>query len=351
MSLINRVLNQLEQRGADTSPGQTQVRAVPIQVEPRWKIPALFALVIIVSAMAAWLWPKAQVPQIEPVKVAAELAPVPPSSVSGIQPEDSLQSATKLSFELGWIPQQQSSGERSPNKSSKPVSVKAPVAAKPPLAVAAALKPAQTKQPAVNVQSSGTLPLKQISHTQRADAEYRKALALQQQGHVAEALAGYDAALQLNAQHDAARLAQAALLIKSKRSDDAERLLQEGLKLNPTQTEFSMVLARVQVERGKVEQALDTLQQNLPQAADKAEYQAFYAALLQRESRHEEAVKHYQIAVQLSPNSGVWLMGYGISLQAIKRIEDAKAAYQRALATQTLSPELTAFIQQKLKGF
>ena len=44
-------------------------------------------------------------------------------------------------------------------------------------------------------------------------------------------------------------------------------------------------------------------------------------------------------------------MGLAISLQEVQRIEDAKATYQKALTTQTLSPELTAFVEQKLKGF
>ena len=194
------------------------------------------------------------------------------------------------------------------------------------------------------------LPLKQISRAQQADAEYRKALVLQQQGHGVEALAGYETALKLNAQHDAARLALVALLIENKRSEDAERVLQEGVKLKPPQIVFSMALARVQVEQGKLDQALETLQKNLLHADDKADYQAFYAAVLQRKGRHKEAVDHFQVALKMAPDNGVWLMGYGISLQTVERIEEAKTAYKQALATQTLNPALTAFVQQKLKG-
>ena len=195
------------------------------------------------------------------------------------------------------------------------------------------------------------MPLKQVSRSQQADAEFRKALALQQQGHVAEALAGYETALKLNSQQDSARLALAALLMESKRAADAERVLQDGLKVRPTLLVFSMGLARIQVERGQIDHALKTMQANLAQAEGRADYQAFYAALLQRQGRHKEAVNHYQIATQLAPNSGVWLLGLAISLQEVQRIEDAKATYQKALATQTLSPELTAFVEQKLKGF
>jgi MSHA biogenesis protein MshN len=73
--------------------------------------------------------------------------------------------------------------------------------------------------------------------------------------------------------------------------------------------------------------------------------------LLQREGKHKEAAEHFQVAVQLAPNSGIWLMGYGISLQALERNDDAKKSFQQALDTNTLSPELTAFVQQKIKNF
>ena len=43
------------------------------------------------------------------------------------------------------------------------------------------------------------------------------------------------------------------------------------------------------------------------------------------------------------------MMGYGISLQAVRRNADAKAAFKKALDTQTLSPELQAFAQAKIK--
>jgi MSHA biogenesis protein MshN len=110
-----------------------------------------------------------------------------------------------------------------------------------------------------------------------------------------------------------------------------------------------MLLARLQVERGDVPLALETLQKTLPYAGELADYQSFVAALQQRQSHHEEAVAHYQIALKLAPNNGLWLMGMGISLQALQRKEEARDAYLRALATNSLSAQLQAYVQQKLK--
>jgi MSHA biogenesis protein MshN len=300
--------------------------------------------------MAAWLWSSSQRSKSESNLVTSQVVETAIFAVPDVPPEVSISPASKLSYELSTIPSPETlhkpiaTQDQSKSQSASvgvPVAKPAPKPSKPSVSI-----PTFATAPAVT-----EIPLKQVSRTQQADAEFRKALALQQQGHVAEALAGYEAALKLNAQQDSARLAFAALLMESKRAADAERVLQEGLKIRPTQLVFSMSLARVQVERSQIDQALKTMQANLPQAEGRADYQAFYAALLQRQGRHKEAVNHYQIATQLAPNSGVWLMGLAISLQQVQRSEDAKATYQKALATQTLSPELTAFVEQKLKGF
>ena len=42
-------------------------------------------------------------------------------------------------------------------------------------------------------------------------------------------------------------------------------------------------------------------------------------------------------------------MGLGISLQAEKHHVDATGAFQKALASGTLSPELQAFVERKLR--
>lgn len=208
---------------------------------------------------------------------------------------------------------------------------------------------ASNKKDAVQT-PEGMTPMKQVSAAQQADAEFRKAVALMQQGHIAEALAGYQAALQLDPGLDAARQTLVALLVEEKRGPEAERVLQERLRSKPDHSGFIMLLARLQVERGAVAEATATLEKGLPYAKTQADYQAFLAALLQRQNRNDEAIAHYQIALQLVPNNGIWQMGYGISLQARQRNTDAKAAFQRALDTNTLSPDLQAFVQQKLKG-
>jgi MSHA biogenesis protein MshN len=197
---------------------------------------------------------------------------------------------------------------------------------------------------------SNTQAIKQVSAEQQANADFVKAGQLVQQGNSADALPVYEAVLRQSPGHEAARRALIRLLLDAKRATEAEQLLQDGLSLRPANSGFAMLLARLQVARGALDLAIETLEISLPQATQQAEYQAFYAALLQRKGRHQDAVEHYQQALKIVPNSGVWLMGYGISLQALARPAEAKQVFQQALDAKTLSADLQSFVQQKIKG-
>lgn len=337
MSVINQVLNQLEQRGANAAPEQTMVRAVP-PARRSLRKPLLLVLAAAAVGSAAWLQAS------KPAVVTPHLPPAP-ASVPDAAPE-MFAPASRLSFELNSVPLP--SSLREAGKSAASGASAAPQPAGKP-GRQQTLPDAAANEPAAQ-SSAGALPIKQVSQAQQADAEFRRGVALMQQGRIAEAIGGYEAALQLDAGHQAARQALVALLLEGKQGADAERVLQEGLKYRPEQTGFAMLLARIQVERGAVEPAVATLEKSLPHAENQADYRAFVAALLQRQGRHKEAVSHYQHALQLVPNNGVWLMGYGISLQGLQRNADAKEAFRRALDSQNLSPDLQKFVQQKLKA-
>ncbi len=389
MSVINQVLNQLEQRGSQTSAEQPMVRAVP-HTRRNFIMPLLVFGLILMIGIAAWQWAQSHKPNVlmasvtpkagnspgalELDKLKQQLQPavelvVPISGIPAVNPPSS-----RLSFELSSVPlpstvrpfdkaqdrihlglalvEEKNISKISdvPLKQAKKNTKKKTGKKAKTKAKTQPIKTA-TSNAKIAVQSpNDTLPMKQISPAQKADGEFRKAAALMQKGRLADAMAGYEAALRLDAGHDAARQALVALLLESKRGKDAERVLQDRLKNKPDLTGFTMVLARLQVERGALTEATTTLEKALPYGNSQADYQAFLAALLQRQNRNDEAITHYQIALQLAPNNGIWQMGYGISLQAVQRNADAKDAFKHALETQTLSPDLQAFVQQKLKG-
>jgi MSHA biogenesis protein MshN len=214
------------------------------------------------------------------------------------------------------------------------------------IASAAAEKPAAAhKQKGTPPKASGTG--KEETAAQKAEAAYRRGLASIQEGYVSDAVAALEQALQANPRHDAARQTLVSLLIENRRSDEAMRQLQTGLTLDPRQPALAMLLARLQIEHGG--SGIETLTRTLPYVGSNGEYRAFLAGALQRQQRHREAAQQYQAALQAVPQNGVWWMGLGISLQAEKRNAEALDAFRKARATATLSPELLAFVDNKIQ--
>jgi MSHA biogenesis protein MshN len=239
--------------------------------------------------------------------------------------------------------------------SPAPVSELAPAPVPPaPARMATATKGKARTEPATQKMSDFGIPanvtkqVKQLTPQQRAENEYRRATGLIQQARIAESIGALQQVLQLDPYHAVARQTLVGLLLETKRLDDAIRRLQEGVNLDRSQPALAMMLARLQVEKGRLQPAVETLQGTLPYAAERADYQAFLAALFQRQARHKEAVEHYQVALSKSPQSGIWWMGLAISLQAENRLAEARDAFGRAKAADTLSPELLAFVEQKL---
>ncbi len=366
MSLVNQVLCDLEKRGANALPGEASIRVVPVR-SYRYRVLLTMLTVLAAVLMAALLWWNNPEPKHTPaatgmsvVQESAKLVVAPqaashPEAVAGQkapQQEDrqpgsaeAAGAAMHLSFELSTIPLPSSLRDK-PNAAAEEQrpSMSSPTAENkmPPAAPVTAAAPAH-EEGKVEKQ------IKQASVQQQADNEFRKASGLMQQGRINEALAGYEAALRLDAGHASARQALAGLLLQNKRNADAEHVLQDGLKHDPGHSGFAMLLARLQVERNDSELALETMLKTLPYAGQQAEYHAFIAALLQRLGRHREAVMHYQNALQLAPVSGIWLMGLGISLQAVQRNEEALDAFRRARESHTLNAELQSFVGQKIK--
>lgn len=367
MSLINQVLNDLEKRGENAPLGETTIRAVPPRAESKRMNYVIFAVaLLILLVMASRYFVREEKVQIAPAIATTtpdfEFAPALKLDFSGESFQAVSMPVSVSPVETSGVPVMP---ESTPLASSEGLEADTPseiLRNKPVIAgeksrkpVAASIKNIQAEpekersrnKPAAKPVED--IPLKQISPRQQAESEFSKANLAAQEKRIGEALAGYETALHSDPTFKPARLSWVGLLLNLKRNEEAERVLQEGLKLNPHDTSFAMLLARLQVERGAELLALDTLQKNLPDAKDQADYQAFMAVLMQRQNRHQEAIAFFQAALQLVPNNGVWLMGMGISMQAMGRNEDARDAYTRALASNSLNAQLQAFVKKKLK--
>lgn len=188
------------------------------------------------------------------------------------------------------------------------------------------------------------------SSAERAEAEFRRAVGLLNQGRASEAEEGLAAALEKDPAHEAARQALVALQIERRQLDHARRLLQEGLAINPAQTAFAIALARIFVERRDYHAALETLQAGAGTSRNNPEFESMRGTVLQRLGRHREAADAYQSALRAQAgNPHAWI-GLGISLEALAQRAEAADAFRRSLASGPLSAELKNFAEQRIRA-
>lgn len=343
MSLINQMLKDLDARRSEVSGGGAfgqQIRAVPEKrrIHPAWWVAVALGGMLIGVVAYILLRPTPSVSPVMstqlPLKLDIDLAtsqfsaplaaPLPPSAPE-VVPAPAVVPTVR---------------EKMPKPS--PVAVDADTLEKAILPVPQ-VKPAEVATaPTINKQ------VKEMAPAQRAESEYRRALQALQLGKRTDAFSGLKQALEIDSRHTAARQALIGLLLDAKQHDEAIQRAREGIDADLAQTGLAMILARLQLEKGELRPAIETLERSLPHATEKADYHAFLAALLQRDERHKESVEHYLLALRIVPQNGVWWMGLGISLQAERRNQEAQESFRRAKATNSLSPELLAFVEGRL---
>jgi MSHA biogenesis protein MshN len=412
MSLINKVLQDLDQRSAMSAPdGQLpprQVRAIPAPPPGRewfWRVVA-----VLITAALGWVGWIAY--QLQPRNLATELG-----YKAG---EEARQKTERARIAAGKVtpPPQTRATEKAaasaeagksaaapakppvPTPSSKPAplpeapmpalaeaaapaaepakppattleifklafSIETPITQRPPTETPSQAEtsrpppanqnlekpPAPAAKPKPPAQAAARLEKREQPRTsaETAEAEFRRAAALVNQGRISEAAAGLTAALALDPAHEAARQTLVAVLIENRRFDEASRLLQDGLAANPGNARFAMVLARIHAERGDNALALEVLEKAKSSAQGDAEFNPLLGAILQRMSRHDEAAQAYRAAVHTMPESGIAWVGLGISLEALQRRTEAGDAFRRAVGTGSLNADVKTYAEQRAR--
>jgi MSHA biogenesis protein MshN len=371
MSIINRMLQELDRRNAGASPqGQLphpQVRVVAaVRSGHEWFWRSVAALMLIAAAWTLWV-----VYQLQPRSVATELAhraaentrrraPIAPAPVAKPAPV----AVPVASASPATVAPVAPAPKPAPEKLVAPIeTLKLALTIDTPLAPRArqTAKPASAK---AGVSTVEALPAKAVRATvaaparvekrdragvpgERAEAEYRRAASLLNAGRVADAEEALLAALAANHAHQAARQTLIALYIEQRRIEDARRHLQEGLAANPSFTPFAVALARIHVDRRDYAAALRVLDQAKASGEGSADLHALRGAVLQRLSRHGEAADDYRQALATGVQSGASWVGLGISLEALNRRPEAAEAFRRGIATGTLAGDLLAYAEQR----
>lgn len=362
MSVINQMLVDLERRrasGEELNRIPDHVRALPGDAQAARLSPARIAAlaVVVLLAAGAWWWSghRAAAPAVPPPSPAAAVTvpPVPPER----QQEAVELIARRLSLELAQVPADPPvAAEREAAPAIATTSIIPPRSATVALPEPSRAASAPERKKSAGAGQVPPAPradidkqVRQPTPRQRAEAEYAKGAAALYQGQSGDARAAFEAALQIDPTYHGARQALVGVLLDARRQAEAVEILQEGLRLAPGQHGFAMALARLQVERDELDAAAQTLQRGLDYPGVGPDYMAFYAGLLQRQQKHAEAIAQFQRALGQRGNVGVWLLGMGVSLDALGRGADAQEAYRRAKDSGNLSAELQDVVNQRLR--
>ncbi|MBX9904532.1 MAG: tetratricopeptide repeat protein [Burkholderiales bacterium] len=372
MSVINQMLVDLERRrasGEERNRIPDHVRVLPDDTQAVRRPPiriAAAALGVALIAAGAWWWLAGRstvtLPPGSPATMAAP-APVPvtePEPTSVPEARDTEFIARRLTLDLAQPPQPVNPAPGAAQRDAPPaIETAAVIARRPATAVqqagivadkprappAAMKKAAETPPAPVEIDKQ----VRQPTPRQRADAEYSKGAVALHRGQAAEARVAFEAALQIDPMHHGSRQALVGVLLDARQPALALRVLQEGLQLAPAQHGFAMTLARLQMDNGELDAGVQTLARSLEYPGASPDYIAFYAGLLQRQQKHAEAAAQFQRALGQRGNVGVWLLGLGVSLEALGRGAEAQEAYRLAKASGNLSADLQSFADQKLR--
>jgi MSHA biogenesis protein MshN len=235
---------------------------------------------------------------------------------------------------------------------AKAAAATAQPAASSPLPAALAATPTPPRQSAAaqgptsaaaNAAAGKTYSPRQLSANLIAEATL-----LDRQGRQDEAKLPLQKALAADPQDVAARQMLAQLHMDTGRTEQARAVLAEGLRLQPDQPGFSLPLARLMVDGGDLNGAIRLLEAEASRSRDEPQVHAFLGALLLRAERYDDAVKHYLVALRTDPGNPSWLVGAGVALEGIGKPVDAAEAYRRAGTAPNLSAETSSFLNERL---
>lgn len=183
---------------------------------------------------------------------------------------------------------------------------------------------------------------------QRAELAYKRGYDALQNGYSRQAEDDLRHALSNDARHTRSREMLAGIYIKAGRLVEAGQLLSEGVRINPSYSQFAKLYARVLLEQNNVARAISVLERRLPVQSQDPDYYALLAALHQRTGNHLRAAEVYEGVLKVRPRAGVWWIGLGISLETLGKSEQARGAYEKAKNSGTLNNNLVRYTDNRL---
>ena len=313
MSVINQVLQDLEQRnagldGADT--GLAEVRAVVMPRARRRRTLPMAATGVVVLASALW-WAGR------------------PAGESGQSGQTGRPMTFMASAEAAAL-------------------VRPPVTEVTPLTVDDAAEAALPAMTAVTTDAPPAPEPRAEAPDHGFTMAYERAMEAWDAGRRQDAEKALAALLEARPGDLLTRQALMGLMLETDRNLEAEALANEGLRHFPAHLPFAMTAARMQADSGDLRAALDTLER-LGDAGDgQRDFLAFHAALLQKAGLHAEAVERYGLALAQGDPQPLWLVEQAVSLRRLGREAEARSQLRQVASMKRLPNAVRSLVKREL---
>ena len=186
----------------------------------------------------------------------------------------------------------------------------------------------------------------------QADELYIQGTSAMKNGDINKASRYWRQALLLYPLHHNSREQVAAVLLAENRTSEAVDTLNRGLYLEPSHHAFTLILARIELDRGNLEAAIEATESAIGRSSEaspaSAELYAFSATLYQRKQEYKISVERYQKALEMSSNNGLWWLGLGISLDQINESSTALTAFKRASESPNLQQRSLEYVRSRI---
>jgi len=194
-------------------------------------------------------------------------------------------------------------------------------------------------------ESSFSISRRQMTPAQLSEQKMKEAEKALTQNNTEKAETLFEDILILQPEHKQARKKLAALWFGRQAYGAAINLLRQGIALDPNDSEYRLMAARIYLTNKDSESALNALK-GLSDSTN-TEYQSLKANLAQQSGDYALAINAYKSLLEIKPNDAKWLLGLAIAYDSNAEYSLAIQAYSEAIASDGLSKSSRDFAKQR----
>lgn len=154
--------------------------------------------------------------------------------------------------------------------------------------------------------------------------------------------------LALKPTHIDARKTLAMVYLHLGQAKQSEQVVDRGLAINAKATSLINLKAQFLNGRGLLKEAISLMEKEQPEFNINPDFYATLAALYEGQGFSDKAGAIYKALLNVNPDNGQYWLGYAISLEESRNINQAMNAYQNALVCSDSSGEVRIYATNRL---